>query len=286
MLIVSKLNGQLGNKLFHFSYFIANAIEHEHKLVYPGFSEYKEYFEKTALNDFGRYNVTQKILPGGIFNKRLSILLQYHKIKYYKFAYHSLQDEDYQNIDFDLNNINFQELIKNKILIADGWQYRDRDNLVKHKETIRSIFTPQKKYLDKVEKLITDLRQAADVVIGVHIRRGDYASFNNGKYFYPVEVYTEKMKEIKSLFEQQGKTCAFLICSNESFNKDIFNNMKVNIEERHFITDIYALSKCDYIIGPPSTFSLWASFYGSVPLMMIETPDMKVELDKFSIANN
>jgi hypothetical protein len=37
----------------------------------------------------------------------------------------------------------------------------------------------------------------------------------------------------------------------------------------HFIEDLYALASCDYIIGPPSTFSQWASFYGNVPRYMV-----------------
>jgi hypothetical protein len=31
------------------------------------------------------------------------------------------------------------------------------------------------------------------------------------------------------------------------------------------IADMYALSRCDAIIGPKSTFSAWSSFFGSVP---------------------
>jgi hypothetical protein len=32
------------------------------------------------------------------------------------------------------------------------------------------------------------------------------------------------------------------------------------------VEDLYSLARCDYLLGPPSTFSLWASFYGNVPL--------------------
>jgi hypothetical protein len=63
---------------------------------------------------------------------------------------------------------------------------------------------------------------------------------------------------------------SFIICTNE---KNILlpatQNFSVLNEERHFVEDLYLLAKCDYIIGPPSTFSLWASFYGSKPLYMI-----------------
>jgi len=29
---------------------------------------------------------------------------------------------------------------------------------------------------------------------------------------------------------------------------------------------IFSFAKCDYIVGPPSTFTSWASFYGDVPV--------------------
>lgn len=44
--------------------------------------------------------------------------------------------------------------------------------------------------------------------------------------------------------------------------------------------DLYSLSKADYIIGPPSSYSAWASLYGSVPLCFIE--DSKAD---FSISD-
>ena len=33
------------------------------------------------------------------------------------------------------------------------------------------------------------------------------------------------------------------------------------------------LSACDYLIGPPSTFSLVAAMYRDLPLFRIDTPD-------------
>jgi hypothetical protein len=44
---------------------------------------------------------------------------------------------------------------------------------------------------------------------------------------------------------------------------------------------MYALASCDYIVGPPSTFSLWASFYGQVPLCFLQKPDEPLALANF-----
>jgi hypothetical protein len=47
--------------------------------------------------------------------------------------------------------------------------------------------------------------------------------------------------------------------------------------------DLFSLAACDYIMGPSSTFTIWASFYGDVPLFMIKDPLIALCLDGFSV---
>ena len=47
-------------------------------------------------------------------------------------------------------------------------------------------------------------------------------------------------------------------------------------------SDLRALSQCDYIIGPPSTYSLVAAMYRDQPLYFITDPDKKFTLNDFS----
>ena len=54
------------------------------------------------------------------------------------------------------------------------------------------------------------------------------------------------------------------------------------IEKSDGITDLYALSRCDLIIGSPSSYSQWASFYGDVPLCLILRDKMNIIIDSFS----
>ena len=37
--------------------------------------------------------------------------------------------------------------------------------------------------------------------------------------------------------------------------------------------DLYSLAQVDLLVGPPSTFTGWASFYGSVPIYWLESQD-------------
>ena len=78
------------------------------------------------------------------------------------------------------------------------------------------------------------------------------------------------------------KEVAFHICSDEKIDMADFSGFDCyQIPLSLDIEDLYALSLCDYIIGPPSTFSMWASFYGNVPLRIVTKDESKISLDQF-----
>lgn len=46
--------------------------------------------------------------------------------------------------------------------------------------------------------------------------------------------------------------------------------------------DLYSLSRCDYIIGPPSSFSRWASLMGHIPIYQIWNKNEEITEKSFS----
>jgi hypothetical protein len=77
------------------------------------------------------------------------------------------------------------------------------------------------------------------------------------------------------------KRVAFLICSDELVPLDRFCGLNIFLGTGHLIEDMYALAKCDLLMGPQSTFSGWASFYGSVPLYLIDHPQEEPRPESF-----
>jgi hypothetical protein len=150
-------------------------------------------------------------------------------------------------------------------------------NQRKQRQILRDTWLPNKIYQDRIEQYVTRYKKDHDLLVGIHIRGGDFKQFEGGKWFYTPEQYYEKMKELAMLERFRDKKIAFVICTNEkNVSLPSAENFTVYNEERHFIEDIYLLSRCDYIIGPPSTFSIWASFYGSTPLYMITELETKI----------
>lgn len=76
----------------------------------------------------------------------------------------------------------------------------------------------------------------------------------------------------------------FYISSNEKIS-NIFSEQFRIVEKPldSAVGDLYALSQCDYIIGPPSTFNCWASFIGNTPLYTIFKKDETINPDDFAI---
>lgn len=164
-------------------------------------------------------------------------------------------------------------------LILVGWRFRDRGALEKNQEMVRRIFTPRERYRRMVDEQVHPFRDACDCLVGVHLRRGDYATFRNGKYAYADDVYRRVMG---GLAEQLPGRVGFLLASDEPVSPSLYSGFNVLLCAGHELLDLYSLACCDYIVGPPSTYSMWASFYGDVPLCHIETPDAAIRLESFS----
>jgi hypothetical protein len=166
-----------------------------------------------------------------------------------------------------------------------GWQTRtDTRYLEQTLPELQRIFRPKDEIMERAKGLMAQLRTEADIVVGVHIRRGDYATWNDGRFFYELEEYHQFMLRVQKLYE--GKRVGFFISSNEDFSLDIFegcNCRRFGKEEPSgAILDLYTLSICDRIIGPFSSYSRWASFIGKVPLCFLETRDQEFTEESFS----
>jgi len=295
MVIVTFKAGRLGNRLFHFSSFIVNSLEHKYKLIYPFFDEYSEYFsylDGKKINEqkiFLSFTKTKpldklfKLLVKGFFHYKFFIgrlNINFHFIKLI-----SLYKEDNSKTEYDLGN---PRVINNwgKIFFLNGWLFRNKTDLSQHYNRLREIFKPKEEYLSKINDLIIACHQKGDIIIGVHIRRGDYRTYNGGKYFLDDATYLNRMKAVANNFSVSGKKCVFLICSNEKLDLANFSDIKFVLGDGHLITDLYSLSQVDYLIGPPSTFTAWSSFYGKVPLLAINNQKSKISLTDFKIVDD
>lgn len=149
----------------------------------------------------------------------------------------------------------------------------------KVKDEIIKIFTPNKNITNPIDKLFSSVRNKGTVIVGIHFRRGDFKTFKGGKYYFEDEVFASYMQQLVTA----NPSICFYIASNEKISETIYTDFNVlQSPSNSAPSDLYALSRCDYIIGPPSTFSGWASMIGKVPLYHIKEKKAEINIKDFS----
>lgn len=144
------------------------------------------------------------------------------------------------------------------------WRLRSKTRIHEYRSLIRHVFTPRTAVLEAGRRSVASLD--CDVVIGVHIRWGDYKTAAPEHYF-DAAVYRERMLEARALFP--GRRVGFVVCTEEGRDIAEFSDLSCVYPKADAVTDLYALAQCHYLIAPSSTFSTWASYWGGVGLYTI-----------------
>lgn len=281
MIVIIDSPGQLCNRLWAFTPFIAFCLKHNIRLCVINFSHYAHYFE-----NINRY----KTIKIGLLNSNFSY-------RVFKKIIRSFEIDKLSKKIFTLDETagSFQELqtaisTPGTLHLIRSWhQPFDTGIVAEYKKEIVEIFTPDTKTKMMIDDLFRNIRKPSHIVIGIHIRRTDYKYFMNGKYYFGDNIYKKFMTRIEGEFQKKDIKTVFLLSSDSEIDTAYFDPLNVTkINPSSPIHDLYALSKCDYILGPPSTFSMWASFYGDVPLKFVHHIDEKLSLSDFSsiIAQN
>lgn len=282
MLIISLKSGQLGNRLEFFARIIAYAKENSTTVINPAFHEYAPFFEHTSQSLLCKYPpekspATYAWLRKLIYLGHLCAARTIDALKANNrwFGSMSLAWGEKANLT--------EKKPPNSLFVwLHGWKFRVGNLADKHQDEIRTYFALKKCYANNVENHFAFISQGYDLVIGIHIRQGDYEHFQEGKFYYSSEEYNLFIQQILSLFAH--KSVRFLICSNVVQSKETFKSASVSFGTGHIVEDLYLLSCCDYLFGPPSTYTKWASFYGKVPLCMIEDKSQRLRLDCCKVA--
>lgn len=290
MFILSKKYGRLCNRLFNSAHVLASAIEHKHQFVNLAFYDYACYFQSTSQDIFCRFPIQSSFIQNHskvgkllyyvaymlstLFRYLESIGIKFNKLK-------TVSASEYKD-GCNLDNILPNEIANsNQVVFFQGFPILAFNSLEKHGDEVRKYFTPSTIYLNNIRALIADLRKDCDLLIGVVIRHGDYREYLSGRYFYTLDKYSQFMQQLQSAFPD--KKLKFLICSDDNQNLSAFENFDFYFRSGHMIENLYSLAECDYIISPPSTYGMWASFFGKVPLYIIQDPEKSISIDCFEI---
>ncbi|WP_316824788.1 alpha-1,2-fucosyltransferase [Pedobacter miscanthi] len=280
MIIINDKPGQLCNQLWSYAPFIATSLENKNTFITLYFEDNFYLFE-----DLNRF---ENIKFGWFRIGKIDVYLRKILLRYIRI----IPDRVLKIFNIHIDKVNWKaenwedNLISKKnsiIFLGAGCHKKNNLFLTKYHSEITQIFEPKKIYKQKVDNEFREKFKNFDTIVGVHIRRGDYKNFLDGIYYFDDKVYIRAIKAIKNQSDNRNKKVVFLLCSNEELELNLYNDIDIfQISEPNSIADLYALSCCNYIIGPPSTYSMWASYYGNVPLKFIKHNDESIRLEDFS----
>src|SRR5205823_15112962 len=111
------------------------------------------------------------------------------------------------------------------VVLVNGWNFRAPEFVKRHAQKIRAYFRSLAEVECASKNAVERLRQKADIVVGVHIRRGDYSNWRGGRCFFEVAQYAKWMHAFAEQFP--GLKASFLICSDEPRNESEFPGLNV-----------------------------------------------------------
>lgn len=215
MLIINDKHGQLCNRLWGYSFFIAFAYKYKIKIFIPQFREYTSYFEDLGClsNVYFWINKYPEKIDNLIFEvykyliKIIRVVNYIVNLKYFRIY---IDNKNWTREKWDF------ELLKkeNRIIFMGSWYHqKEVNNLIENKEIIKKLFRPKIAHIRRVDELIDEIKGENDIIIGIHIRRGDYKIFYNGAYVFDDETYKKYMKMLQTIF--CDKIICFYLSSNE-----------------------------------------------------------------------
>ncbi len=296
LLVVGLRCGRLGNRIVLFANLIAYAAEHGYRLINVTFHSYATFFETTRRDLFCRYPIAPErswieSVPGAATLIRKTRLF-YHIVRAVSLLNHKRpllgrrvvtlrEGGGRQMIPLETPEVEVQIADANVVFIY-GWIFRAPAAMRHQAEAVRAYFRPVEAYERISARTVASLRQDAEVVIGAHIRHGDYRMWKNGRCFFSLSQYAGWMRELADQFP--GQRVSFLVCSDEPRRLEEFPGLSVGFGPGFPMGDLYALAQCDYIMGAISSFSQWASFYGNKPLYQFRDGSDHPERRKFQVS--
>ena len=295
-IVVARRFGRLANRLTMFANLIALSEERGCRIVNPTFDSYACNFENLADNFYCQYpapvrkSMFDRVPAVGAVLRRLRV--QHHFTRVATAIARRLPlpgvliADKFTERELSALFGTFRPLSHTgtaRVALMRDWSFRAPDLVVRHAAAIRSFLRPVERIQTDSALAVRALRENADIVIGVHIRQGDYKAFRKGRYFYPIERYLAWMNGLASMFAP--RPVAFLVCSDIALDSSTFPGLAVGFGPGDAVGDLFALSGCDRLIGPVSTFTQWASFYGDVPLYTLRDMDDRPAVDRFLVSD-
>jgi hypothetical protein len=265
VLLITDAIGGLCNQLFRFAHIAAYAAETGATVAHPRF-EHANAFPALRADPLCRFPARK---PGAPAARRGSRALARGVTRMLVKTPLPRLAAETGTIDLGEDHVR-AALRRNRMTLLSGWALRAPDALRTYADDVRALLALDPEYVAAAGATVERARADGDLVLGVHVRQGDYAIWESGRHFYDDRQYVQVMRSAQAAFDR--RTIAFVVASSEPKKPDAFDGLPVQLAPGDRYGDLAALAACDLIVGPPSTFSAWASFMSGAPLAYVLDP--------------
>lgn len=263
----------MGNILFRLSNALAYALEYRHKVEDYTLAFCNYHDGSSNIRFFENYH------PFHFFEYPRPRSRLINRINW------KLRDKNYRKSKIIENfepTFDLQTLEPQKSYELKGFHFSAKDLVSKHREQICKILDFRSSLKKPIDQLFKEARSKYSLILGVHIRENDFKDFYDGKYFVSAERYLKLVDQFKKL--KSKKSVGILICSDSA---GILKQIKQRypdfiLPKGSVAQDMYALSQCEYILGPQTTtMSSWAAYFGNIKLAQIKPDTEYIDLSSF-----
>ena len=260
-MLFARDKSQMCNNLLQYAHVYAWGREHGRKVISMRFSYKYQYFHicHTNLTGFGWYLLAK-----------------------YLAALKLLPTASFKHGDCDREALE-KKMLRHKHIVVSGWNVRFYDLFLKCRKDICDLFAIDSEYTEPVrakmqeaEKSSTPNHPSSIIRLGVHIRRGDYAAWQDGKFLFDDNTYANHINRFAAIHQNED-IHVYLSTNDPVVSEETYQRLCPTVHIHHLHgnapEDLFMLSECDFLIGPPSTFSLVAAMYRDIPLYRMDSSD-------------
>jgi hypothetical protein len=257
VIVIRHNNCQLANQLLHFGAVYAWCLERGHAMHFPAFVEYAQYFPAFDRNPLG--SVSPRVrMPSPMWLRRaVNGACRMLAASHVAGTHVRVRHRDPMLV-LPPTDPAFVEPAGGRLFL-EGWNVRNPLGLQRHAAPLRTLFTPREPEASNIARFTAALPKDR-LIIGIHIRHRDYRVYGNGFLFIPIEGFRSLMARIQARHARHRPF--FVIASDEPRTAEEFAGFDHVISGGNLIEDLYRLAACDLIVGPSSTYSLWAALMG------------------------
>lgn len=238
-----------------------------HKYVFPWCLEnFKKYLDNNSpwLNKYNAENIfllntNLELNSHNVYAVSKKIIKSYNKFKinrrkpiiYFSKKFNCLFLSGKVNLK---DSLIVKEINRHKFILAhEPWNFIFPE--YKPEKLDFNSIKPNNQLYDTQKEFI-ESNSSSSTKVGFHIRRGDYKTWDSGKHFYDDNFWINK---IKKSVNSNASVWVFTNEVNYEFHEKL-KKLGAIISNSSFESDFVRLFFMNKIYGPPSTFSITASF--------------------------